>query len=249
MTKSNESLFTKQIGIQPNRYRLFGISSPKSEALPRFTRDPNSKNPRNLMKARHITYVACSLESTMSETRVAHLRSLKDGEPAEPAAGVRPHPGAVLPAPVAEATEKTFGWLAALRGQRVFHPRGVTFAGGARLTDDAIGLLADRRDPDVLVDATDAAGWTTGAIYDVQPPQKASRDGVVKPTGQWNSYEIVVTGDRIKVLLNGTLINDFNNADDARMTSPSLVGLQNHGPDDQVFFRNVAVRDLPAAPT
>jgi cytochrome c len=38
--------------------------------------------------------------------------------------------------------------------------------------------------------------------------------------------------------------------DPARMNAPSLIGLQNHGTGDEVFFRNVQIREIetPGSP-
>ena len=101
---------------------------------------------------------------------------------------------------------------------------------------------------EIQIDATDDADSTTGAVYNYQAADTAARDAVLKPPGEWNTYEIVVEGNRIRVLLNGTLINDFTSTDPARMTTPSFIGLQNHGNGDDVWFRNIQIRDLTPPP-
>jgi hypothetical protein len=98
---------------------------------------------------------------------------------------------------------------------------------------------------EIQIDGTDAPDSTTGAVYKAQAPVTATRDEALNPPGEWNSYELIVQGDRIRVLLNGTLVNDFTNTDEARMNAPSLVGLQNHGDGDEIFYRNVQVKPLP----
>jgi hypothetical protein len=45
----------------------------------------------------------------------------------------------------------------------------------------------------------------TGAIYGLQAPTSIP----VAPVGDWNTYLIEATGPRIRVTLNGQLINDF----------------------------------------
>jgi hypothetical protein len=97
---------------------------------------------------------------------------------------------------------------------------------------------------EIQIDATDEPDRTTGAVYTFQSADVAARQAVLKPPGQWNSYEIVVVGKRIRVLLNGTLINEYTSTDPARLPSPSHIGLQNHGDGDEVHFRNVQVKDL-----
>lgn len=102
---------------------------------------------------------------------------------------------------------------------------------------------------EIQIDATDDPSHTTGAIYGFQAAVAAARDAALKPPGQWNSYEIVVVGDRIQVFLNGTKINDYTDTDPGRMNAPSLIGLQNHGTGDDVFFRNVQIKEIPTPGT
>jgi cytochrome c len=105
---------------------------------------------------------------------------------------------------------------------------------------------------EIQIDATDDPTHTTGSIYGFKAADIAARDAALKPPGQWNAYEIVVDGDRIQVFLNGSKINDYTDTDPNRMNAPSLIGLQNHGNGDDVFFRNVQIREgLPSggAPT
>ena len=99
---------------------------------------------------------------------------------------------------------------------------------------------------EIQIDATDDPSHTTGAVYGYQAAELAARDAVLKPPGEWNAYEIVVQGDRIRVFLNGVKINDYVDIDPNRMNAPSLIGLQNHGVGDDVFFRNVRIRDIEA---
>ena len=97
---------------------------------------------------------------------------------------------------------------------------------------------------EIQIDATDDPSHTTGSIYGFKAADAAARDAALNPPGQWNSYEIVVQGDRIQVFLNGTKINDYTDTDPNRMNAPSLIGLQNHGAGDDVYFRNVQIREL-----
>jgi hypothetical protein len=83
---------------------------------------------------------------------------------------------------------------------------------------------------------------STGAIYNVHAP---TRLDVAKAPWQWNTFVIEAVGNRIKVTLNGVLINDFTDA-----TSRSLrghIGLQNHHGGSKVQFRNIQIRSLDAA--
>ncbi|OKK03769.1 glycosyl hydrolase [Streptomyces sp. CB03234] len=95
---------------------------------------------------------------------------------------------------------------------------------------------------EIQIDATDSADRTTGAVYGFKSADVAARDAALNPPGEWNTYEIRVTGERLEVFLNGRKINDFTNTDPARSLAQGHIGLQNHGDGDQVSFRNVRVK-------
>ncbi|WDZ84723.1 ThuA domain-containing protein [Micromonospora cathayae] len=100
---------------------------------------------------------------------------------------------------------------------------------------------------EVQIDATDAADRTTGAIYGVKSADIAARDAALNPPGEWNSYELLVEGERLQVFLNGTKINDFTNTDPARGLA-GHIGIQNHGTGDDVSFRNIRIKELGTTP-
>ncbi|MEV7084918.1 ThuA domain-containing protein [Streptomyces sp. NPDC093085] len=99
---------------------------------------------------------------------------------------------------------------------------------------------------EVQIDATDTPDRTTGAVYGFQSADLKARDRVLRPPGQWNHYEIKVQGERLRIFLNGVKINDFTNKDPARSLKNGYIGLQNHGADDHVSFRNIEIKELPA---
>jgi len=100
---------------------------------------------------------------------------------------------------------------------------------------------------EVQIDATDAADRTTGSIYTFKAADLAARDAALNPPGTWNTYELLVEGQRLRVYLNSVLINDFTNTDPARNLD-GYIGLQNHGTGDQAAFRNVRVKELGGQP-
>ncbi|MEU4679834.1 lectin [Micromonospora sp. NPDC023737] len=100
---------------------------------------------------------------------------------------------------------------------------------------------------EVQIDATDAADRTTGAVYTFKSADLAARDAALNPPGEWNTYELLVEGERLQVFLNGTKINDFTNTDPARSLA-GHIGLQNHGTGDDVSFRNVRIKELGGTP-
>jgi len=72
----------------------------------------------------------------------------------------------------------------------------------------------------------------TGAIYGVQSPEKVAS----KQPGEWNALLIRVEGQIYNVTLNGEpVITNFKGNRSMR----GHIGLQNHSPKDQVFFRNI----------
>ncbi|MEH0985412.1 ThuA domain-containing protein [Micromonospora sp. CPCC 205556] len=96
---------------------------------------------------------------------------------------------------------------------------------------------------EIQIDATDAADRTTGAVYRRKAADTAARDAALNPPGSWNTYELLVQGERVQVFLNGVKINDYTNTDASR-TLRGYIGLQNHGVGDDVSFRNVRIKEL-----
>lgn len=87
----------------------------------------------------------------------------------------------------------------------------------------------------------------TGSVYDVF----GAKPGQVKREGVWNKYEIAAKGTKIKVTLNGVVINDVDLStvkDEAVLKKhPGLarksghIGLLGHG--TRVEFRNLRVKE------
>lgn len=97
---------------------------------------------------------------------------------------------------------------------------------------------------EVQIDATDTPDRTTGSVYGFKAPDAAARDAALNPPGEWNTFELLVEGERLQVFLNGVKINDFTNADPVRSLASGHIGLQNHGTGDDVSFRNVRIKEL-----
>ncbi|CAM5637359.1 lectin [Streptomyces pilosus] len=95
---------------------------------------------------------------------------------------------------------------------------------------------------EIQIDATDAADRTTGAVYGFRSADLAARDAALNPPGEWNTYEIRVTGERLEIFLNGRKINDFTNTDPARSLRQGRIGLQNHGDGDEASFRDIRIK-------
>ena len=96
---------------------------------------------------------------------------------------------------------------------------------------------------EVQIDATDAVDRTTGSIYAVKAADIAARDAALNPPGEWNTFELLVEGERLQVFLNGAKINDFTNSNPARSLA-GHIGIQNHGTGDEVSYRNIRIKEL-----
>ncbi|TGB06825.1 ThuA domain-containing protein [Streptomyces sp. MZ04] len=99
---------------------------------------------------------------------------------------------------------------------------------------------------EIQIDATDVPEKTTGSVYGFKSADLKKRDKALNPPGEWNTYELRVEGERLRIYLNGVKINDFTNTDPARSLKDGHIGIQNHGADDQVSFRDIRVKELPA---
>lgn len=99
---------------------------------------------------------------------------------------------------------------------------------------------------EIQIDATDVPEKTTGSVYGFKSADLAARDRALNPPGQWNTYELRVEGEHLQIWLNGVKINDFTNTDPARSLRDGHIGIQNHGADDQVAFRDIRIKELPS---
>ena len=93
----------------------------------------------------------------------------------------------------------------------------------------------------------------TGTLYSLTKP--LAKPG--KPGPEWNLMEITLDGPRTIVILNGVKVTDYREGDPVpekkfdfepqRGPRPleGYIGLQNHGDEDVVFFKEVAVKKLP----
>jgi hypothetical protein len=88
----------------------------------------------------------------------------------------------------------------------------------------------------------------TGSIYGVVPP----RQSALKPTGDWNGYEITAQGRHISIKLNGTMLVDANldtiTDPEILKQHPGLARTTGHigllGHRSHVEFRNIRIKEL-----
>jgi hypothetical protein len=64
------------------------------------------------------------------------------------------------------------------------------------------------------------------------------KDGVEKPVGEWNQYEITCQGNTIKLVINGQLVNEGTDAELSR----GKILLQSEGAE--IHFRNIELKPL-----
>jgi hypothetical protein len=121
----------------------------------------------------------------------------------------------------------------------------------APLEGDAayVGMEVQVLDDPALVYAALRPSQYCGSVYDVF----AAKRGSLKPTGEWNSMEILADGTKIQVTLNGNIITQ---GDIATVTDPATlakhpglkrtgghIGFLGHG--TLVEFKNIRVKRLP----
>ncbi|WP_169972589.1 3-keto-disaccharide hydrolase [Tautonia rosea] len=94
----------------------------------------------------------------------------------------------------------------------------------------------------------------TGAIYSFSEAKK-----IESRPGAWNTMEITLDGEVIAVSVNGEPVSRFdptsdeippprNDIDPKRQPRKTIgyIGLQNHGDDDLVYFKEVSIKPLKA---
>ncbi len=92
----------------------------------------------------------------------------------------------------------------------------------------------------------------TGTLYSLTKP--LAKPG--KPGPEWNTMEITLDGPRTIVYVNGQKVTDYTEGDATperkfdfepmrgRRPDVGYIGLQNHGEDDVVYFKEVSVKPL-----
>lgn len=91
----------------------------------------------------------------------------------------------------------------------------------------------------------------TGVLYSLTEAQ--ARPGKV---GEWNTMEITLDGFRTIVEVNGEVVTDYTEGDPVpekaiwwepdrgRRPLYGYIGIQNHGPEDTVYVREISIRPL-----
>ncbi|WP_346843224.1 family 16 glycoside hydrolase [Parabacteroides sp. PF5-6] len=89
-----------------------------------------------------------------------------------------------------------------------------------------------------------------GSVYGVIPAKR----GFLKPTGEWNTQEVIANGDHIRITLNGEVILDGNIREAAKNGTidgkqhPGLFNKKGHiaflGHGSPVKFRNIRIKEM-----
>ena len=98
-------------------------------------------------------------------------------------------------------------------------------------------IQIDQRGYDSVTNTEGHPLKVTGAIYDLQAPFASTQVQI----GAWNSYIIEANGSRVRVTLNGQLVNDYQSTRE----QTGFIALQAHDFLSRTQFRNLQIRKLP----
>lgn len=119
-------------------------------------------------------------------------------------------------------------------------------------TPDATESQAIHEGIEVQIDEQDDEWHSSGVLYSMTK----SKARPYKPEGSWNTMEITIDGPRTVVVLNGTLVTDYDGAGEIprqRMSyeprrgprpETGYIGLQNHDSRATIRFKEISVRSL-----
>ena len=119
-------------------------------------------------------------------------------------------------------------------------------------------LLDDARHPDAKLGNNGGDTRTLASLYDLKA---APKDKPARPIGEWNTARVVVQGNQVAHYLNGEKVLEYERGskeyqqlvraskykdwDNFGLAEQGHILLQDHG--NQVFFKNIKVRDLSAS--
>lgn len=132
------------------------------------------------------------------------------------------------------ATPGNSGVMVHLTGPDVIWPKGVECQLASGRAGD-LAFFSDARAKEEVV-SRNPTGVSTGRLA-----RNAAAGAVEKPAGEWNSYDIVVSGDTLTLSVNGVLVNRVTGV----TPSGGLIGFQAEGAP--IDFRNLTLTPLPAA--
>jgi hypothetical protein len=88
----------------------------------------------------------------------------------------------------------------------------------------------------------------SGGLFNNQKNPKDPLKVADKPVGQWNTFHIILKGDKVTVYLNGVLVVDKTPLENYWERGKPLpekgpIELQHHG--DRLWFKNIYIKELP----
>jgi HEAT repeat protein len=159
----------------------------------------------------------------------------------------------------AAADERMRAHWSAVDGALVFDGHGESLCTGADygdfelLVDWKIGRGGDsglylRGSPQVQIWDPDANPVGSGGLYNNQKGRSAPSEKADRPVGEWNSFRVIMIGDRVSVYLNDQFVVDNVVLEnywerDKPIYPTGQIELQAHG--NPLWFRNVYVREIP----
>src|SRR5919204_6782184 len=108
-----------------------------------------------------------------------------------------------------------------------------------------------RGNPQVQIwdpDSKPAAGVGSGGLFNNKKHPSKPLKKADKPVGQWNTFHILMRGDRVTVYLNGVKVVDNTPLENYWEPGKPLprtgpIELQHHG--DRLWFKNIYIKELP----
>lgn len=125
------------------------------------------------------------------------------------------------------------GVLLNIVGPDLIWPKSVEAQLAANRAGD-FATFSDARSKEEIV-SRNPTGVSTGRLNRNAPTP------VEKPPGEWNTYEIVVSGDTITLTVNGVLVNQMTNV----LPSAGMIAFQSEG--TPIDFRHIELTPLPPA--
>jgi hypothetical protein len=131
------------------------------------------------------------------------------------------------------ATPGNSGVLINLVGPDRIWPKSIEAQLAAGRAGD-FATFSDARSKEEIV-SRNPRGVSTGRL------NRTASSPVEKPAGEWNAYEIVVSGDTLTVVVNGVQVNRMTGV----QPSAGMIAFQSEGAP--IDFRNIELTPLPAA--
>lgn len=93
-----------------------------------------------------------------------------------------------------------------------------------------------------------AGGIGSGGLYNNQKNPNKPIKKADKPVGEWNTFRIIMKGDKVTIYLNGELVVENTTLENywergKPLPAKGPIELQHHG--DPLWFKNIYIKELP----